>query len=270
MKRILALCMLFTFVLGVFTGCGGEQPKKAETKNDTTKKIVIGLDDNFPPMGFVNDKNQIVGFDVDLAKEAAKRLKREVEFKPIDWASKEAELKSGRIDALWNGLDIIDSRKKNMMFSDPYMANCQMIFVKAGRDDIKSEADLAGKIVATQSGGGTAEEYLDGNKELNSKFKEYKKYADYLTAFMDLENGRIDVIVCDEIIGRYYMSKHPDKLNAVGSPIGPVSHFGVGFRKEDQKLRDEVQKAINDMRADGTMAKISQKWFGKDLTVIKK
>lgn len=267
MKRVLALCMMLVLALGLFSGCGGEQ-KKAETKKQPGKKIVIGLDDNFPPMGFVNEKNQIVGFDVDMAKEAAKRLKREVEFKPIDWASKEAELKSGRIDALWNGLDIIDSRKKNMDFSDPYMANCQMLFVKAGRKDINGEADLAGKIVATQSGGGTAEEYLDGNKELTSKFKEYKKYPEYLTAFMDLENGRIDAILCDEIIGRYYMSKHPDKMVAVGKPVGPVSHFGIGFRKGDKELREDVQKAMNEMKKDGTAAKISQKWFGKDLTKI--
>lgn len=267
MKRILALCMMLVFALSVFSGCGGGDQKKAETKKDAGKKIVIGLDDNFPPMGFVNEKNEIVGYDIDLAKEAAKRLKREVQFKPIDWASKEAELKSGRVDALWNGLDIIDSRKKNMDFSDPYMNNCQILFVKAGRTDIKGEADLAGKIVATQSGGGTAEEYLDGNKELNSTFKELKKYPDYISAFMDLENGRIDVILCDEIIGRYYMSKHKDKIAAVdGKPVGPVSQFGIGFRKGDNALREDVQKVLNEMEKDGTMKKISEKWFGKDLT----
>ena len=115
MKKIFfAMTLLLTML---FTGCGGDQ-----------KKIVVGLDDEYPPMGFKNDKNEIVGFDVDLAKAAVKKLDMEVEFKAIDWSSKEAELKSGRVDVLWNGLDITPERKENMLFSDPYMDNRQVIF----------------------------------------------------------------------------------------------------------------------------------------------
>ena len=84
-------------------------------------KIVVGLDDNFPPMGFRDEKGQLVGFDIDLAKEAAKRLGVEVEFKPIDWNAKEAELTGKRVDALWNGLTITEERKKNNAFTAPYM-----------------------------------------------------------------------------------------------------------------------------------------------------
>ena len=87
---------------------------------------------------------------------------------------------------------------------------------------------------------------------------------------MDLENGRIDAVVCDEIIGRYYMSKHPNKLEAVDVTVGPSAQFGVGFRKDDQALRDKVQKALDEMRQDGTMAKISEKWFAADITKITK
>ena len=137
-------------------------------------------------------------------------------------------------------------------------------------EDIKGEATLSGKIVATQSGGGTIEDYLDGKPELTGTFKEFKKYQDYLSAFMDLENGRIDAVVCDEIIGRYYMSKHPKKLEAVDVTVGPSAQFGVGFRKDDKALRDKVQKVLDEMRKDGTMAKISQKWFAADITKIDK
>ena len=105
----------------LLTGCGGGDKAAAPAKDGDKGKIVVGLDDNFPPMGFKDEKNEIVGFDVDLAKEAAKRLGREVEFKAIDWSSKEAELKSGRVQILWNGLDITEKRKENMLFSDPYM-----------------------------------------------------------------------------------------------------------------------------------------------------
>ena len=265
MKKLLALCVLLVMSMGILGGCGSSGNEAA--KPQAPKKIVIGLDDNFPPMGFVDQDNKIVGFDVDLAAEAAKRLKCEVEFKPIDWSSKEAELKSGRIDALWNGLEIMEKRKENMLFSEPYMDDRQMLFRAKGKnEDIKGEEGLKGKIVATQSGGGTAEDYLDNNQALQATFKEYKKYPDYIAAFMDLENGRIDAVFCDEIIGRYYMSKHPDKIEAVDKAIGPVSQFGIGFRKEDQARRDQVQKAMDDMRKDGTIAKIAEKWFGKDIT----
>ena len=261
MKKLIALCVLVVMAGVVFAGCGSDSAKKA----DNTKKIVVGLDDNYPPMGFKDESNNIVGFDVDLAKEASKRLNREVEFKGIDWSSKEAELKSSRVDILWNGLDITEKRKENILFSDPYMDNRQIIFVKKGTTGIQGEADLKGKTVGTQSGG-TAEEYIDGNADFKNSMKEVKKYSDYISAFMDLENGRLDAIVADEITGRYYMSKHPESIEAVDVAVGPVSTFGIGFRKDDQALHDEVQKVLDEMKKDGTMAKISEKWFGKDIT----
>lgn len=261
MKKIFALCMMLVLAVTALAGCGSNSAQKEEAK-----KIVVGLDDSFPPMGFKDEKNEIVGFDIDLAKEVAKRLGREVEFKAIDWNSKEAELKSGRVDILWNGLDITDKRKENMLFSEPYMDNRQIVFVaKNGKVAVAGEADLTGKTIGTQSGG-TTEEYFENKPELKSSMKEVKYYPDYINAFMDLENGRLDAVVGDEIIGRYYISKHPDEIQAIDTVIGTVSQFGIAFRKDDQKLRDEVQKVFDEMKADGTVAKISEKWFAKDIT----
>ena len=261
MKKIFALCMMLVLAVTALAGCGSNSAQKEESK-----KIVVGLDDSFPPMGFKDEKNEIVGFDIDLAKEVAKRLGREVEFKAIDWNSKEAELKSGRVDILWNGLDITDKRKENMLFSEPYMDNRQIVFVaKNGKVTVAGEADLAGKTIGTQSGG-TTEEYFENKPELKASIKEVKYYPDYINAFMDLENGRLDAVVGDEIIGRYYISKHPDEIQAIDTVIGTVSQFGIAFRKDDQKLRDEVQKVFDEMKADGTVAKISEKWFAKDIT----
>ena len=262
MKKIFALCMMLVVAIGALAGCGNNAAKN----DDANKPIVVGLDDNFPPMGFKDESNEIVGFDIDLAKEASKRLGRPVEFKAIDWNSKEAELKSGRVDILWNGLDITEKRKENMLFSNPYMDNRQIVFVAKGKAaSIKGVADLAGKLVGTQSGS-TTEEYFESNANVKNSMKEVKYYPDFINAFMDLENGRLDAIVGDEIIGRYYLSKHPEKLEAVDVVIGPVSEFGIAFRKDDQKLRDQVQKVMDEMKKDGTTAKISQKWFAKDIT----
>lgn len=262
MKKLFTLFAVLVLSMSVLAGCGSDAGK-----NDAKKTIVVGLDDNFPPMGFKDESNQIVGFDIDLAAEASKRLGREVEFKAIDWNSKEAELKSGRVDILWNGLDITEKRKENMLFSDAYMDNRQIVFVKKGNGvKIASEADLAGKNIGTQSGG-TSEEYFESKADLKASMKEVKYYPDFINAFMDLENGRIDAVVGDEIIGRYYISKHPESIEAQETVIGEVSQFGFAFRKDDQALRDEVQKVFNEMKADGTVAKISEKWFAKDITI---
>ena len=167
MKKFLAVCMMLVLAMAALTGCGGDTAKK----DDAKAKVVVGLDDNFPPMGFKDESNEIVGFDIDLAKEASKRLGRPVEFKAIDWNSKEAELKSGRVDILWNGLDITEKRKENMLFSNPYMDNRQIVFVAKGKAaSIKGEADLAGKLVGTQSGS-TTEEYFESNANDNNNFK---------------------------------------------------------------------------------------------------
>ncbi|MCI6099125.1 MAG: amino acid ABC transporter substrate-binding protein [Selenomonas sp.] len=270
-KKLVALASAAVLSAALFTGCGGQQQAASSGSGSGSgagDKIVVGLDDNFPPMGFKDENNEIVGFDIDLAKEATKRLGREVEFKAIDWSSKEAELKSGRVNVLWNGLDITDKRKENMLFSDPYMDNRQIIFVKKGATGITDEQSLAGKAVGTQSAS-TAEEYIDGSDFFKTKVKEVKKYSDFVSAFMDLENGRIDAVIGDEIVGRYYMSKHPDSIDAVDVAVGPVSQFGIAFAKDNQKLRDDVQKVLDEMVKDGTVAKISEKWFGKDITLKK-
>ena len=261
MKKVMVFMLAVIITAGLIAGCGGD--KKAATQKDSNKKIVVGLDDNFPPMGFKNEKNEIVGFDIDMAKEAAKRLGRPVEFKPIDWSSKEAELKSGRIDCIWNGLNITEERKKNMLFSDPYMECKQLIFIAKG-SAIKGQADLKGKVVGMQSAS-TAEQNLENDKAFAATLKEVKKYPDCIAAMMDLEAGRLDAIITDEIVGRYYMSKKPDKFICLPTPVGPIGDFGIGFRKDDTKLQGEVQKVLNEMKKDGTAGKISTKWFGSDI-----
>ncbi|MDD4321842.1 MAG: amino acid ABC transporter substrate-binding protein [Acidaminococcaceae bacterium] len=261
MKKFMVFMLTLMVTAGLIAGCGGD--KKNATKSDSGKKIVVGLDDNFPPMGFKNEKNEIVGFDVDMAKEAAKRLGRPVEFKPIDWSSKEAELKSGRIDCIWNGLNITEERKKNMLFSKPYMECKQLLFVVKG-SPIKGQADLKGKIVGMQSAS-TAEQNLENDKAFAATLKEVKKYPDCIAAMMDLEAGRLDAIITDEIVGRYYMSKKPGKFVCLPTPIGPIGDFGIGFRKDDTQLQGEVQKVLDEMKKDGTAGKISTKWFGSDI-----
>lgn len=251
--RKLVLAVVSMLLIGLLlAGCGGT----------AKKKIVVGLDDNFPPMGFRDDKNNIVGFDIDMAKEATKRMGVEVEFKPIDWNSKEVELNSKRVDVLWNGLTITEKRKENIAFTNPYMENRQIIVVNAN-SVIKGKADLAGKIVGTQEGSSSVEA-LEKDAAALKSFKELKKYSDNVAALMDLKNGRLDAVVVDEIVGRYYIAKKPGEYAILADNFGS-EEYGVGLRKDDKELLSKLQKALDDMKKDGTSAKISKQWFGEDI-----
>ncbi|GAB2722887.1 MULTISPECIES: amino acid ABC transporter substrate-binding protein [Comamonas] len=265
-KRSFVATLALTALL---TACGkndapkpaAEAPAPAPVAAAVTK-LVVGLDDNFPPMGFRDEKNEIVGFDIDMAREAAKRAGIEVEFKPIDWNAKEAELLGKRVDALWNGLTILEERKEKILFTDPYMVNKQIIIVKAG-SPIKTKADMAGKIVGAQEGS-SAVTAMEKDKELSSQFKETKLFGDNIAALMDVEAGRLDVVVVDEVVGRYLVSKKPDNYVVLADDFG-TEDYGVGFRKDDEATRNKINDVLAEMKKDGKAEEIAKKWFGADV-----
>ena len=266
MKKLTTLLMISLAAGALLTACGKKEeaaaPAAASAPVAASGKIVIGLDDNFPPMGFRNEKNELVGFDIDLAKEAAKRIGSEVEFKPIDWNAKEAELNGKRVDALWNGLTITDERKQNIAFTTPYMENHQIIIVTA-KSPIKAKADLAGKVVGVQDGS-SAVDAVTKEETVAKSLKELKKFSDNVTALMDLTAGRLDAVVVDEVVGRYYTAKKAGEYVVLEDNFG-TEDYGVGVRKDDKDLLDKLQKAMDDMKKDGTAGKISEQWFGKSI-----
>ena len=261
--------LLAALVAGAFViGCAKkEEPAKPTAAPvpppaPAAAAIVVGLDDHFPPMGFRDEKNEIVGFDIDLAKETAKRLGMQVTFKPIDWSAKEAELNGKRIDVLWNGLTITEERKANILFTKPYLENRQIIVVTE-KSPIKTKAELKGKTIGVQDGS-SAVDAVKKDEKASKAIKEVKKFADNVTALMDLSAGRLDAIVVDEVVGRYYTSKKPGEYRVLEENFG-TEDYGVGTRKDDTELMAKIQKAMNEMIADGTAAKISTTWFGKDI-----
>ena len=262
MKKIAAIALL---TLGaVLAGCSKQEPAApaAAPAPVAITKIVVGLDDNFPPMGFRDEKNELVGFDIDMAREAAKRLGLEVEFKPIDWSAKEAELSGKRVDALWNGLTITEERKQNIAFTAPYMENHQIVVVPAG-SAIKAKADLAGKVVGAQDGS-SAVDAIKKEDAVFKSFKEFKTFGDNVTALMDLSTGRLDAVVVDEVVGRYYVAKKPEAYAVLDDNFG-TEEYGVGLRKDDTELLAKLNQALAEMKQDGSAAKISEQWFGKNI-----
>ena len=263
-KSSLLVAALLAGVL--LTACGKKEEAPAAAAPApapaAVAAIVVGLDDNFPPMGFRDEKNELVGFDIDLAKEAGKRLGAEVTFKPIDWNAKEAELNGKRVDVLWNGLTITEERKANILFTTPYLENRQIIVVLE-KSPIANKAQLKGKVIGVQDGS-SAIDAITKDEATAKSFKELKKFSDNVTALMDLSAGRLDALVVDEVVGRYYTAKKPGEYRVLEENFG-TEDYGVGTRKDDTELMAKLQKALDEMKADGSAAAISTKWFGKDI-----
>ena len=280
-KKAVASVMAVATFAAVFTACDKDRVKDPSDTNGpdtsvqseegqgdpaTSKKFIVGFDQDFPPMGFVDSNNEYVGFDLDLAKEAASRMGMEFVAQPIAWDSKDMELESGNIDCIWNGFTI-SGREDKYTWSEAYMINDQVVVVK-NDSDIKSLSDLAGKTVAVQkdSSGLAA---LNDNADLKNSFGELVEMESYLNALMELEMGSIDAIVMDEIVARYEIQTSGKPFKVLDEAVAS-EEYGVGFLLGNEALRDQVQKVLEDMAADGTMAKISEKWFGTDVTIIGK
>lgn len=284
-KRLLSAVMASAMVLSL-AACGGAKTETtaaettAEKKEETTTAgttaaetaeaaggtLIVGFDQDFPPMGFVGDNGEYTGFDLDLAKEVASRLGLEYKAQPIAWDSKDMELESGNIDCIWNGFTIT-GREDDYTWTTPYMANKQ-VFVVANDSDIKSQADLAGKVVEVQADS-SAEAALKENQDLANTFGRLLTTPDYNTAFMDLEQGAVDAVAMDVIVAGYQIKQRNADFKILDDSLSE-EEYGIGFKKGNTELRDKVQGALEEMAADGTLAKISDEWFGEDVTTIGK
>ena len=243
-----------------------EETTAEEAKTTDGGTLIVGFDQDFPPMGFVGDNGEYTGFDLELAQEVAKRLGLEYKAQPIAWDSKDMELESGNIDCIWNGFTMT-GREDDYTWTEPYMAN-QQVFVVANDSDINSQADLAGKIVEVQADS-SAEAALKEAPELTATFKELLTTADYNTAFMDLEQGAVDAIAMDVIVAGYQIQQRNADFKILDDSLSE-EEYGVGFKKGNTELRDKVQATLEEMAEDGTLQEVSEKWFGKDVTTIGK
>ena len=259
MKKLLLILLTVVLLTSVaFVGCdksGNDNASKAES-------FIVGLDDAFPPMGFRDENNEIVGFDIDLAKEAAKRLNMEVTFQPVDWSGVILELDNKKIDVIWNGMTITDERLQKINFTKPYIQDRQIIVVQKG-SDIKGKVDLKDMVIGIQSGSSSMQAFEKDSETFNS-VKEIVEFASNDEALLDLKNGGVDAVVVDEVVGRYYIAKKADDYKVLDENFG-LEDFGVGVRKTDTEFLEKLNKVLDEMKEDGTAANISKKWFGEDI-----
>ena len=248
------------------TAADDTSTEAAKTAADAGGTLIVGFDQDFPPMGFIGNDGEFTGFDLELAQEVAKRLGLEYKPQPIAWDAKDMELEAGNIDCIWNGFTMT-GREDDYAWTEAYMANTQ-VFVVAKDSGIASQADLAGKVVECQVDS-SAEAALKEVPDLTATFKDLLTTADYNTAFMDLEQGAVDAIAMDVIVAGYQIQQRNADFVILDDSLS-AEEYGVGFKKDNTELRDKVQKTLEEMAADGTLKGISEKWFGEDVTTIGK
>lgn len=294
-KRLFSLALASVMVLSL-AGCGGSKGAATETKAETTEAaadtakaegaseeteseaaseaaaesaggtLIVGFDQDFPPMGFVGEDGEYTGFDLELAQAVCDKMGWEFVPEPIAWDAKDAMLESGAIDCIWNGFTI-NGREDEYTWSDPYLDNSQVFVVRAD-SGIESAEDLAGKTVDVQTDS-SAQAALEDNQELSSTFGNLQVIADYNTGFMELESGVVDAVAMDIVVASYQIESRDADFVILDDVIS-TEEYGVGFAKGNEAVRDQVQTALEELAADGTMAEISTKWFGEDITTIGK
>ena len=263
-KKLLALGLITLLTMSMFamTGCGKEEAEEPAAQD----KLVVGLDDTFAPMGFKNDKGELVGVDIDLANAVGEELGMEVEFKVIDWDAKEMELKAGTVDCVWNGMSITPERLEKMSLSDKYLNNKIVLMSLADGDvNVKDGKELADLKIGTQVDS-SALKMLQADPNYEAFKENISEYKTYDVAIMDLKAGRVDVIAVDQVLGEY-TNKNMDGAMVENDYSLGDDFYVIGFAKDNTELRDKVNEAMKNLFDSGKSEEISNSWFGKNIVV---
>ncbi|WP_407424230.1 amino acid ABC transporter substrate-binding protein [Methanobrevibacter sp.] len=266
---LIAFLVMGTASAGLFDFLGGGNSTAKVTNNDSN--LIVGFDAEFPPYGFSDGKGGYQGFDLDLAQEVCNRNNWTLVKQPIDWDAKDAELNSGTIDCIWNGFTI-NGRENDYTWSEPYIDNKQVVVVKAD-SGINSLADLKGKTVETQKDSSALAALKGDNKTLADTFAKLVEVADYNTGIMDLKSGACDAVALDIGVAQYQVNSGNDtgSLKILNDSISS-EQYGIGFKKGNTDLKDQVQKTLDEMFKDGTVAKIAENYttYGVPGSLIQK
>lgn len=271
MKSRIALLLALVFCLLAVAGCttdtgnntGSDTTTEPATATET-EKLVVGLDDTFAPMGFRDTDGTLVGFDVDLATAVGEEMGVEVVFQPIDWKSKEMELEAGTIDCAWNGMSRTPERETNMTLSQDYLNNKLIVMTNKGVS-IATKEDMKNYNIGIQAGSSalevvTADDIYDTIKDVISEYQTYDEII------LDMQAGRIDAMVVDEVLGQYKNNQlDADKKLEVSAVDFGDDLYCIGFKKGNTDLCGRVEAAMKKVQESGKGAEISNKWFGENL-----
>ncbi len=298
-KKVLSLLLATSMVLSMFTGCGAkeeetqtdssqetetadeteeaaeDEAEEAEEVSDVTdsssvKTFTVGFDAEYPPYGYMDDNGEYTGFDLELAQAVCDLEGWKLVKKPINWDSKDMELNSGSIDCIWNGFTM-NGREDDYTFSVPYVDNSQVIVV-AENSGISTLADLAGKIVGVQAASAALDllqsEEEGGQKALADTFGSLNEFADYNTAFTELQAGALDALAIDVGVAKYQLNSRGEGFMILDETLN-TEQYAIGFRKGDQELCDIVNADLQKLTNDGTVAELAEKYEIADMVTLK-
>ncbi len=256
MKRTIFLFLVVPVLVLAVAACAG--PAATPASQQPQKPLVMGTESTFPPYEFRNDKNEIVGFDVDLANAIAKKMGRELKIEDMAFDSLIPALLANKIDMVVAGMTITDQRKQKVNFSDPYYETGLVWVVRANDDRIKTAKDLEGKTLSTQTG--TTSD-IQASKIPGVNMKRFQQFTD---ALLEVPAGRVDACIVNEPTAIDYVSKHPEvKIGGKLQFEGTDRQFnGIAVRKEDTQLLSDINKALQDLKDSGEYNKMVDKWFG--------
>ena len=276
-KRIFAFTMAIAVAISMMTGCSQQPDNNNDGQNVSDnvdneennsnkldyEKIVVGLDDTFAPMGFRDENGDLAGVDIDLADAVSEVLEIPFELQPIDWTMKESELNNKNIDLIWNGYSITDIRKEQVAFSEAYLKNKQIVLVMAN-SDINTLEDLSGKTVAVQDQS-SAVAAIEKKPQIRDTFGNMVTFETNDQCLRDLEAGRSDAVVADEVLIRYYiLQKGEENYKILEEDFGD-EEYAIGIRKGDTELLEAINSALKEISENGKSKEISEKWFGSDI-----
>ena len=243
---------------GMLTGCGS----KSEDKTFT-----VGFDAEYPPYGYMDDNGEYIGFDLELAQAVCDMEGWTLEKKPIEWNSKDMELESGAIDCIWNGFTV-DGREDDYTWSQAYVDNSQVIVV-AENSGISSLADLAGKTVGVQAASAALTLLQEDQADLAGTFAGLQEFADYNSAFVELQAGSVDAVAMDIGVANYQIKTRGEGYTILSEVLNSEK-YAVGFKKGNTELCDIVDADLTKLAEDGTIAKLAEKYDISDLICIGK
>lgn len=303
-KKVISVLLASAMVMSMFAGCGKKADDTAadtaqeentggaaedsaaedaadetadtegtdagEAEEGTGKTFTVGFDAEYPPYGFMDENGEYTGFDLELAEAVCDLEGWELVKKPINWDSKDMELNSGSIDCIWNGFTM-NGREDDYTFSVPYVDNSQVIVVAAD-SGIEKLSDLAGKTVGVQAASAALDllssEEEGGQKALADTFGSLNQFADYNTAFTELQAGALDALAIDIGVAKYQLKSRGEGFVMLEETLN-TEQYAVGFRKGDQELCDTINADLQKLANDGIVAELAEKYEIADMVTLK-
>lgn len=277
-RKVISVLIAAGMMISLFSGCGSKDSAAdapAETKKESQEEVkdekttfTVGFDAEYPPYGYMDENGEYTGFDLELAEAVCELEGWELVKKPINWDSKDMELNSGSIDCIWNGFTM-NGREEEYTFSVPYVDNSQVIVV-AKDAGIEKLTDLAGKTVGVQAASAALDvlKSEEGQKALADTFAALNEFADYNTAFTELQAGALDALAIDIGVAQYQLKSRGEGFVMLEETLNK-EQYAIGFKKGNQELCDIVNADLQKLTDDGKVQELAEKYEIADMVTLK-